>query len=163
MAQEDHIEFLSSLAIRSVSLGYKTVHLHLPSELPDAQLGYSVDPEGNSLIGKQDGDWKENWIVIGYEDLCGDPIFIDTSGDGFPVYTAMHGTGSWEPELIAATLTGLMGAMEIMAAVSVGREHPVALEAKAITPEVQSRTLEEIARINPGADMSFWELWMTPE
>ena len=48
--REDYIEFLSSLAIRSVSLGYKTVHLHLPGELPDAQLGYSVDPEGNSLI-----------------------------------------------------------------------------------------------------------------
>ena len=101
--------------------------------------------------------------MIGYEDGCGDPIFIDTSGDGFPVYTAMHGTGRWEPELIATTLTGLKGALEIMAAISAGREYPVALAANPITPELQSRTLKEIARINPAADMSFWQLWMTSE
>ena len=56
------------------SLGYTTVHLHPVAELPAAQQGYGIVPEG------VDTDWLPEWLVIGYEDCTGDPIFIDTDG-----------------------------------------------------------------------------------
>ena len=56
-----------------------TIRLFSVNELSNAQLGYSINSDGNSLIGEENGDWKENWFVIGKlcEDLCGDPIFVD--------------------------------------------------------------------------------------
>jgi len=65
-------------------------------ELEKGQIGYSVDPNGVSLISEDEGSWSENWIVIGYETLCGDPIVVDLGEDGFPVFSLMHGMGSWE-------------------------------------------------------------------
>lgn len=60
------------------------------------KIGYSVDQNGNSLVSEEDGAWKAEWIVIGYETLCGDPIIIDTSEVGFPVSSLMHGNGDWD-------------------------------------------------------------------
>ena len=42
--------------------------------------------------------------------------------------TAMHGEGSWEPEPIAKSLSALAIALRAIKDISVGREHPVALE-----------------------------------
>lgn len=84
-----------------VEFGYTPIRIFRSGELSDAQLGYSVDPAGVSLIGENDGDWRPNWLVIGNEELGGAPIFIDTSQPGYPVYTAMHGEGRWDPEPLA--------------------------------------------------------------
>jgi hypothetical protein len=84
---------LLSLSIPSVSLGYTTVSIYRVDELEGGQTGYSVDPAGHTLVDRTDGSWHAEWLVIGYEDLCGDPIFIDTEVQGYPVYTAIHGEG----------------------------------------------------------------------
>ena len=160
MCSMKYEEALKSIPIRSVSLGSTTVYLFDVEQLNEEQVGYSVDEDSNSLVSDEEGSWKKEWLVIGYEDLCGDPIFIDALADGFPVYTAMHGAGSWNACLIASTLKGFAGALEIISSLSAGRESPVELEANPIPPNERDRALDEIRKNNPGAGMEFWELWL---
>jgi hypothetical protein len=140
-----------------VSFGYTTIRIFRASELEPQQVGYSITPTGQSLTGDEDGDWRKNWLVIGYEDLCGDPIFIDTSQEEFPVYTAIHGEGPWEPNRIADSLVGLGRALSAIADVAKGREHPVGLENNPLTQQEKQAALAAIQRYNPNADLSFWE------
>ena len=156
-------ELLSTLSIPTVSLGYFTIHVYNVDELQAAQVGYSVDPSGTSLIDGKPESWQGNWVVIGYEDGSGDPIFIDSEADGFPVYSAMHGTGVWEPHLIATGLRHFATAMREMARVASGRENPVLLEANPIEPEERANVLERIRRDNTGSNTAFWESWLTSE
>lgn len=51
-----------------------SIHLFSRDEFEEGQLGYSVDGKGNSLVGNAEGDWKESWYVIGYDEDLGDPI-----------------------------------------------------------------------------------------
>lgn len=76
------------------------------ARLADMQLGYGVDVTGLDLSGTGEGDWKAGWLVFGYD--YGDPVFVDTREEarGFPVYTAEHGTGNWEPQEIASSFSG---------------------------------------------------------
>jgi hypothetical protein len=41
-----------------------------------------VDIEEQSLVGSNNGDWKETWFVIGQDDIVGDPIFIESYRKG---------------------------------------------------------------------------------
>jgi len=161
MSSNDYKEVLRSLTIPLVSLGYTAVHIYRVDELEEAQVGYSVDPSGASLIDDEVGSWQRQWIVIGYEDLCGDPIIIDIEAEGFPVHTAMHGTGNWAPKLISTGLRNFAAAMNEVAAVAKGRENPRKLEANPITPDERARVLNGIQRQNPGIDPSFWETWLS--
>ncbi|KXH87242.1 hypothetical protein [Sporosarcina sp. HYO08] len=87
---------------------YLTFILFKESELENEQLGYSVDEQGNSLIGKSKGDWQEGWIVIGYEEDLGDPLIVDTVRENYPVLTAEHGAGEWEPIILFHSLHDLI-------------------------------------------------------
>jgi hypothetical protein len=49
----------------SVSLVYETTYVFRPPELEAQQIGCSVSPAGESLAGAKDGDWLEQWVVIG--------------------------------------------------------------------------------------------------
>ena len=71
-----YIEARKTTAIQKVSCGYLTVTLFAVEELDDAQIGYSVSEAGEDFTGSNDGDWESKWLVIGYEDRCGDPIFV---------------------------------------------------------------------------------------
>ena len=163
MISDGYKELLSILAIPTVSLGYFTVHIYDVDELEEAQIGYSVDPLGTSLIDENPGSWQRTWVVIGYEDGSGDPIFTDSEADGFPVYTAMQGTGVWEPSLIATGLRNFATAMREIARIAEGRENPVQLEANPIESDERAKVLERIQGENTGIDTSFWETWLTPE
>ena len=122
MTSEGYKELLTRLVIPTVSLGYIAVRIYDVDELEEAQIGYSIHPSCTPLIDENPGSWQRNWVVIGYEDATGDPIFIDSEADGFPVYSAMHGTGVWEPHLIAIGLRHFATAMQEMARVANGRE-----------------------------------------
>jgi hypothetical protein len=78
-----------------------------PEGLDDAQLGYSATPDGASLVGG-DGGWRREWLAIGYETLCGDPIFVDLSDEQLPVFTAPHGEGVWTPTRVEASLAAFL-------------------------------------------------------
>lgn len=98
------LEYVDRAEDNEIELEYEfepmTIELFNSEEIEEGQLGYSVDDEGQSLIGNEEGDWKEGWIVIGIDSYLGDPIFVDSNDENCPVYTAMHGEGDWEKECI---------------------------------------------------------------
>lgn len=85
-----------------------TIELFNSEEIEEGQLGYSFDEEGQSLVGNEEGDWKEGWIVIGIDSYLGDPIFVDSNDENCPVYTAMHGEGEGELECIAERIEDII-------------------------------------------------------
>jgi hypothetical protein len=154
------IEELKQFPIKEIQLGYAGMEFFTPNQLQDGQVGYSVNQDGQSLTGSQEGDWKNSWVVIGNESCCGDPIFIDTVENSLPVYTAPHGMGAWEPELIATSLSKFIEIMKLLAIVSQGRENPVALENNPLTDEEKEKVLSQIMDQNSGIDGSFWAVFM---
>lgn len=64
-------------------------------ELLDAQAGYAF----NGLSGEILPEWPKGYLVIAND--AGDPYCLDLeqiTGDDAPVYTAEHGTGTWDFE-----------------------------------------------------------------
>lgn len=122
--------------------------------LPEAQRGYGIVPEGDET------DWDPAWVVIGSEDLCGDPIFIDTDDEDFPVYTAAHGEGEWRPRLIAFSFAHFIQALDHLGRFRGGHSSPVELERQPITEAERESLLSFIRRNNPDVDMTFWETWL---
>lgn len=85
------------------------IELEYESEPMTIELFNSEEiEEGQSLVGNEEGDWKEGWIVIGIDSYLGDPIFVDSNDENCPVYTAMHGEGEWEPECIAERIEDII-------------------------------------------------------
>jgi hypothetical protein len=123
-----YIDVRRTMHLEEVSCGYRTVRLFQESELEDAQIGYSVGEAGEDFTGQSDGDWSSNWLVIGDEDVCGDPIFVDLSETDFSVFTAAHGQGRWDPELLASSLTGFIKALAEVHRLSEDRRNPTQLE-----------------------------------
>lgn len=148
----------SELLPTSVSLGYSTIEICAPTQLEDAQLGYAYDLQGNSLVGQSAGDWQANWLVIGHEGLCGDPIFVDRQEDGLPVYTAIHGVGSWEPVMIATKLQNFVETLKIIEEIAKGRETPVLLERNPISSDQKEKVLTKIRNTTQINEVEFWEL-----
>ena len=103
---------LPPLKKKSVSIGYNGIDLVNEKDVEKIQIGYSIHPNGRSLIGTKNGDWMEEWVVIGNDSSCGDPIFIDTSNPDLPDYTAPHGEGRWDPDLICSTYNGFLKIIE---------------------------------------------------
>ena len=65
--------------ISGISIGYKEITFFSEDKLDQGQVGYSVDTNNSSLITGQEGDWEEDWLVIGVDGLLGNPIFVDMS------------------------------------------------------------------------------------
>lgn len=148
-----------ALGFSEISYGVGGLKLFAPEELEKHQTGYSRSPEGKSLCDGAPGSWRPEWVAIGYETGLGDPIFLDTSVPGFPVMTAMHGEGSWEPEMIARSIEDFAAALRAFNQVATGREHPVALEQNPLSPQERDRALQQI-RGGQGDEivMDFWDV-----
>ena len=143
-----------------VALGYRTVVIAPPEGLEDAQIGYSRAPDGADLTGSGDGAWNPSWVVVGYEDQCGDPVFVDTAARDWPVYTAMHGEGTWDALPIAISFDAFLLALARVRTASAGRETPVALENNPFSDSERSDLLASIAAANPGCELDFWQSWL---
>ena len=84
------------------------------SGFEEAQLGYRNHPDGTDLTGTHDGDWLPTWYMIGSDTTVGDPFFVDTASDSLPVYTAMHGQGSWDPDLVSKSLEAFFSSIQFL-------------------------------------------------
>lgn len=71
------------------------------SELPDAQVGYSVATDHAPSAA-----WSHTWVVVGT--ALGDPFFIDVSRENCPVLFARHGAGSWSPTEVASSMAAFI-------------------------------------------------------
>jgi hypothetical protein len=161
MNAHDYIEIRSRLPIAKVTLGYTTVTIFSELELEEAQVGYSVSDSGERFTGVKKGDWKESWLVIGTEDLCGDPIFVDLNMPDLPVFTAAHGQGEWIPVMIAGSFEGFGKALGEIERISDGRQNPVQLQRNPLPVGERERVLSRIAELNPNAELEFWESWFS--
>lgn len=157
---QKYIKMRQNLKYDSVSLGYTEVYIFKVQELENAQIGYRVDLNGNSLTGKNSGDWDENWLVIGNEDCCGDPFLIDIRDKKYSVYMAIHGEGNWEPTLIADSFKKFIKNIECMKDISTGRENPVKLKNNPISEVEKKKIIKRISRNDSKTDVSFWENWL---
>lgn len=163
MIPQRYLELRNAIPFHVVSLGYAGITLYDIKELEKAQMGYSIDDKGNSLVGDSPGDWNKNWLVIGSDDLCGDPIFIDMNNESFPVYTTMHGEGNWEPDLISISFSNFIKALGYIKDVSIGRENPVELKKNPIDSRDFERIIKLIANENKGVSLNYWEMWLKNE
>lgn len=118
MSQKNVERLLNEFALTEIYFGSEGFRICKIPELPEAQLGYAKHPNGNDLTGENEGDWKKEWIVIGNDTSLGDPYFIDTSVEALPVYTAMHGMGSWNPEEISPSLRNFLGSLKHLQSIS---------------------------------------------
>jgi hypothetical protein len=150
LVPERYRKMREAAGLDSVSLGYSSVILTPVAELDEAQAGYGVVPKG------QKTDWHPEWVAIGFEGLCGDPVFIDTKEDDYPVYTAAHGEGSWEPRLIAASFDQFVQILRRLEGLARGRETPKKLEANPIPAKEWDAFLRFIRQGSPQADLGFW-------
>ena len=117
--------FLSRLPQLEVVFGVGGIQLFPISALEAAQAGYAVGPQGQSLCGEAEGQWKSTWTVIGIETSLGDPIFVDSTSPESPVFSAQHGEGAWSPIPIATSLGTLA---KILAEYGVMAEYRESLE-----------------------------------
>ena len=154
------IKARQATTIQKVSCGYLTVTLFSPEELDDAQIGYRASETGEDLTGINEGDWNPNWLVIGHEDRCGDPIFVDVSRSTLPVFTAAHGQDRWDPELLAFSFSGFVLALNEVDRVCVNRRNPVELKRNPLSPGERETLLRQIAAMTETSNHEFWASWI---
>ena len=154
---------LPPLKSTDVSIGYSGIELVNESEITSHQIGYSVTSDGESLIGNGAENWKANWVVIGHETGCGDPIFIDSNRPDYPVYTAMHGSGSWEPKIICRTYDSFIRIIEKLEKLAAGREYPTRLEEKPMTQTEYDEFLSFVMENAEIEDTHFWGLMISDD
>ena len=135
----------------SVSIGYASIDLAPIGEIEALQQGYSIIPAGQTT------DWHDEWLVIGTEGLCGDPIFIDTSDVSFPVYTAAHGMGEWSPQLIASSFQHFIQILQRLQELARGRATPVQMEGHPLSPNERQSFIDSIRHDSSDVDITFWE------
>jgi hypothetical protein len=141
--------------VEDVSIGYHEIVFFNADNLEEEQIGYAVDAQGQSLSTGEDGDWQEEWLVIGNDDL-GDPIFIDTTDTKYPVYTAIHGEGDCEPILIADSLNHFSSTLKSLKKLSLGREYPKDFEQNPITKAERKQFASEIKSSNGKIGVEWW-------
>lgn len=145
------------LEFDEVAYGVGGVELYDLGQIEAAQTGYSVDTSGRSLVGDGPGDWRSDWIVIGNEIACGDPVFVSIKPP-HPVFTAVHGQGEWTPELIAPSIERFWECLEAFRRFAIHRGSPVEAEANPPGGQEIEGYLEEILRLcdaNPDT-VVFW-------
>jgi hypothetical protein len=147
----------ATLGFDSVKCGVGGIELFDVSDLEARLRGYSHDGKGRSLVGDGPGDWLSEWIVIGHETACGDPIFL-TKNPPHPVFTAMHGAGAWSPRTVAPSLERFWECLEIFKRFAVGRSNPVELEANLPDDEEIRAYLMQWSRLCDG-DLAAVEFW----
>lgn len=77
--------------INDIRIGVNDIHLYSQDEINDAQAGYRY----NGMTGEVIKDWiGDEYLIIGNDSCCGDPIIIKTDEDKLPVFTMFH--DDWE-------------------------------------------------------------------
>lgn len=145
--------------VPDISLGYSEINFLRSDELEEGQEGYSFDSSGKSLITGKDGDWEEGWVVIA-SDNVGDPIFVDTAVSFLPVFSAIHGQGTWDPFIIADSLDRFIDVISILARVSENRTYPVDIENNPIDNHERKAVIKEIRKLIPHSEVEYWEAFL---
>ena len=108
MNQAELLSKLKAFEHKEAFFGPQGFHVVVKTaELNKAQIGYSVDKNGVSLVNSEIGNWQSSWVVIAKDTELGDPYFIDMNDDQLAVYTALAETENhWELTLVSSSLEG---------------------------------------------------------
>lgn len=149
-------ELLKSFRITEVYFGSEGFRVYTPEELEKAQVGYAKHPDGTDLTGQEEGDWKREWIVIGYDTNLGDPYFVDTGNEQLTVYTAMHGAGAWDPHIVSPALGNFLRCLKHLQTQSHQDDSLIEPNDSTVTDRGRIMDLkEELNRMN--GEEEFWD------
>jgi len=151
---EKIITFLSQ--VPSIDIGYGGFTFCQPDDLLKAQVGYSIDSKKNTILKGIEGEWKKEWVVIGVDDLVGDPIFVDTHSKLFVVMTAEPST-TWDPYPIADSLENFSAIIAQLAVLSVNRSTPKEWDINPLSEKEKKAFLTVVATNNPDSEIGYWE------
>jgi hypothetical protein len=141
----------------TIKYGVGGIQLFRPDQVPRGQVGSSVRSDGESLVGRGPSDWRPEWIVIGHETACGDPIFASLEAP-YPVFNAMHGQGYWNPKLVAPSIDAFAQCLTAFQGFAARRGNPVESDGNPPTPEQQAQFLTVIRSLTNGDQdaLGFW-------
>lgn len=112
----DFLKALGRVSLTIIPGPFQALTLYAAPELERAQVGFRGTRPGDDSFVAPHG-WRRSWLVIAYDN--GDPYFLDvakhTSEGDCPVWTAMHGTGTWEPTLAASSLSQFIRILRVWA------------------------------------------------
>ncbi len=156
-APEWYTVWRKSIDYGIVEYGGIGISLFSAEDISRRQTGFAVSSGGQSLVGTRQGDWRAEWLVIGVDTACGDPIFT-TLDSPHPVFTAFIGEGSWEPRLVSPSIDTFAQCLAVFRRFSVDRATPDELEANPPSAKAQSCFLEETGSLNGGHEEArqFW-------
>jgi len=142
--------------VTDVSICYNKINFIQPANLDEEQIGYNFDSNGNSLITGMDGGWREEWLVIGTDQL-GDLVIIDVSSPKLTVLCAAYGEESWESFVIANSLDNFMVIISALHKITKNRNESLNFEKDPVTDQERKNILTKIEQENPDVEMWFWE------
>lgn len=134
---------LSLVPVHEIVCGWNEIHIDDGTGLDELQVRL---PDG-----APDGQ-----VVIGYCSLLGDPIGVDCTLAGFPVWSHQHDEASWEPEMIAGSLDAFGKAAGLVGKLCAGRDS----EAKPVTDAEIEQLFRAIRAADRGAGEDFWRLFL---
>lgn len=80
-------EKIFNIDINDVEVGLSEIHIHSKDEIENAQAGYRY----NGLTGEVIEEWiGDEYIVIGNDSCCGDPIIAKIDEEKLPIYSMFH-------------------------------------------------------------------------
>ena len=140
---------------------YVNIEVFSFEQLYEGQVGYSVDSNGSSLVNDDEDTWDENWIVIAYEILCGDPSIIELNEDGYPVSRLMHGMDSWDNgSYLADSMESFLNTLKEISRFLTEKQ---VLEGKRnIQNKELNAMLDYIIEISNSANFEVWESLLNP-
>lgn len=72
--------------IELVNCGLSDIYFFQEDEMDEGQAGFRHDGEGNKIE-----DWiGDEYVVIGIDSCCGDPIITDITKEELPIYCMFH-------------------------------------------------------------------------
>lgn len=93
---DEYIYFLKHYVVGGITWNtgdYINLQIYGATDLVRGQDGYNYNPVTEEIIS----DWPQHYVVIATDE--GDPYCIDVSRGDTAIFTAYHGTGSWDFEM----------------------------------------------------------------
>jgi len=142
------IEVLNKLDNKNVFFGPQG--FSFPSSLPELEELHQTYAN--------DRTWNSSWQVFSQDTELGDPYFVDTTNESLPVYTAMHGEGSWGIELVSSSLESFINCVKTLNELSCQEYAQIIPVDSTLTNHQQLKDLERKLILNSGAE-EFWQVF----
>lgn len=134
-------EKIFNIDINDIEIGLSDIHIYGKYEIEEAQAGYRY----NELTGETIEDWiGEEYIVIGNDSCCGDPIIVKINEEKLPIYSMFH--DDWSSlQIIADSLEQFINILKKLDKTDLQNK------------EECNKALEVIKKAVPNNSFNYWE------